>query len=177
MQEFFIGDFVKLKNSNEVAYFIVVDYADFSYNQNGVTVSSFDYDIMQVFPTVRTPQSEAVMESELEIAIGLETKEYDYILKFITKERYRNNWLEEANFFTEIKKNSQAIAEYEEKLKRGENPKKPTKPQDVIYYNKLETIDECLDTLNDLSRLHKLFGDEAYLTLREVVKERIEKLS
>lgn len=47
---------------------------------------------------------------------------------------------------------------------------------DVIRYDKLENVDQCLDALNDLSLLHDHFGDESYLQLREVVQERLKEL-
>ncbi|MGV4321341.1 hypothetical protein [Bacillus mojavensis] len=47
---------------------------------------------------------------------------------------------------------------------------------DVIRYDKLENVDQCLDALNDLSLLHDHFGDESYLQLREVVRNRLKEL-
>lgn len=47
---------------------------------------------------------------------------------------------------------------------------------DVIHYDKIGDIDTCLDAINDLKFLHQMFGDEEYLQLIEVVKERLREL-
>ncbi|PAE04169.1 hypothetical protein CHI13_09630, partial [Bacillus paralicheniformis] len=48
---------------------------------------------------------------------------------------------------------------------------------DVVRYDLIESIDECLDAINDLKNLHKTYKDEAYLQLIEVVERRINDLT
>lgn len=48
--------------------------------------------------------------------------------------------------------------------------------QDIIAYEDIFNVDECLDAMNSLSELHKAFGDEEYLEQKEKVKERLASL-
>lgn len=45
-----------------------------------------------------------------------------------------------------------------------------------IDYNQLETIDDCLDAMNDLKELYNLFNDDKYLKIRENVVGRLGHL-
>lgn len=48
--------------------------------------------------------------------------------------------------------------------------------QDIIRYDEILSVDECLDAMNHLSDLHKVFGDDAYLQIREYIVKRLEDL-
>lgn len=48
--------------------------------------------------------------------------------------------------------------------------------EDIIKYSSLQTIDECLDALNDLDILHKMFKGKMYLNNRNKVLERLKML-
>lgn len=164
MQKFNIGDIVKMKE-NENILFIIVDVADFS--EKGVV--DIDYEMMQVFPIQRNSKYANVSQADIMIHAETDTKDSEILLRFIQKDREKAGWFGVPDFAHVIIQNLRAID-------KAKGVKPPMRKNDSIRYDLLDTIDECLDAMNDLTTLHEMFGDEAYLQLKDLVQERIKKL-
>jgi hypothetical protein len=172
MREFSIKDMVRLKEDDKVL-FMVVDYADFTQPAtNGKPIIDIDYELMQIYPISKNSKYSTVGQNDLEIKEPYGTRNYQLLMSFIQKDREKKGWYGTPDFIEIAESNLKSIANAEVRTV-GENKKM----EDVIRYDLIDTVDKCLDALNDLTALHKSFGDEAYLTIREVVKERLEKLT
>jgi hypothetical protein len=156
------GDIVKIKfTKNGLEYFIVTDVYDFSEKQDG---SDLNYEVMQIYPIAIESLMLNVDGSKLELHAKGNEKDGEMVIDFVMKERAKRGWIGVPDFQAVIYHNL-----------KSDGVKKVYQPNlDIINYDKLETIDECLDAINDLNILHKFFGDEAYLQLREVVLKRLE---
>jgi hypothetical protein len=93
-------------------------------------------------------------------------------LKFIQKDREKKGLVWSTRFHYIAEKNIESIKEGTVR-----EVKSPNQKTDIIRYDTLDSIDKCLDTINDLTILHKMFGDESYLQLKELVTERLILLS
>jgi hypothetical protein len=165
---FLQGDIVKYKFSQRgVEYFIVTDVYDFSEKGDK---SDLHYEIMQIYPIAKTSITLDVEGDKLEIKASGMAKEAEGIIDFVMEERKKRGWTEVPDFTIALYENAKAKTEGNEVTK----VKQPN--TDIINYDKLESVDECLDALNDLDALYKLFGDEAYLQLRDVVLKRLKAL-
>jgi hypothetical protein len=100
------------------------------------------------------------------------SRNHDLLLRFIQKDREKIGWYGVPDFIQVANKNLKGDTKTPVK-----EVKVPVKRFDVIRYDQLETIDQCLDALNDLNRLYEMFGDEAYIQLKEVVTSRIVRLN
>jgi hypothetical protein len=85
MQEFKIGDIVKLKATQEIAYFIVTDVADFT--QEGAELPDIECEVGQIYPVTVSFELELLNQNHLEIVARHETKESRMMLDFLKKER------------------------------------------------------------------------------------------
>ena len=172
MGKFKIGDIVKPRHTKETVYYIVIDVADFT-QQGGKP--DVDYETMLIFPVEsRISNVDIFTEDSLMPVSRTNEKKYKTILDFVRKEREKKGWFEEPDYIKAIKDNRNAIqlvTKQEKKVVAVIPPR-----HDIVYYNKIDNVDECLDALNDLDTLHKLFGDEAYLQLKDMVRKRIQEL-
>lgn len=163
---FTFGDIVKLKfGLNGIEYFIVTDALDFSKDQDG---SDMQYEIMRIFPAMKASMIANVDEKKIEIVAKDGTKDSRLILDFVMRKRYERGWHDTPDFDIALRQNRKA--------ENGEGKAKHKDKDDVVRYDKLGSVDQCLDAMNDLQRLYNVFGDEAYLQLREVVQNRLKDL-
>lgn len=160
---FIHGDIVKQRFAKSVEYFIVTDMADFSQNGDG---SEMVYEVMRIYPITLTSKIANFDEKQLELIGKGNEKQGRMMLDYVIKERLKRGWRDEPDFLIAMSQNLKA-----NKLNKAIPPK-----LDEIRYDKLPNIDSCLDAMNDLERLYELFGDEAFLQLREVVKSRLKQL-
>lgn len=162
MQKFNIGDIVKAKDNNSIL-FIVVDMLDFTKATNNI--SDIDYEMMQIYPVRRISKYATLSEGDIELHLGMEDLNSEMLMRFIAKERRKMGWLEEPDFLIAVR---ESLRFKSLPLSRRE--------YDIIRYDLINSVDECLDAIRDLNRLHEEFGDEAYLQLKEVVFKRIKEL-
>lgn len=159
---FNLGDIVKPKFIGGLEYFIVTDLEDFSKNQDG---SEMMYDIMKIFPIANDsyPISHW-LEGNLDMIAKGGEKEGKMVLDFVKKERHKRGLMDKPQYIKLIEVNSIGSIAV------------PKKEPDDVRYDKLDSIDQCLDAMNDLKLLHSMFGDDAFLQLQEVAQKRIVDL-
>jgi hypothetical protein len=170
--EFNIRDIVKLRNNDDIL-FMVVDVADFStVAKNGKELIDIDYEMMQIYPIQKTGKYLTVAQNDIVLHHKSDSRNYQQLLKFIQKDREAKGWYGIPDFLVLAEKNARAEANNREK-----KVKMPMQKQDIIRYDTIKTIDECLDAYIHLTMLYELFEDEAYLQLRELIEGRIKWLS
>lgn len=193
-----IGDIVKMNDGkNMMEYFVIIDvFLEFKDGASPFSLHVDDentrYTAMQIYPVEKeehmlfrytTPRFETVA------LVG--QKQHEKIIELVKRERERQG-KHNVPFYEEVIKKringdnfDKLIASTpyttwttpkDTKKKKGKK-KKIEINADIIQYDKLDTVDECLDAMNDLAELHKQFGDESYLQLREVVIGRLRDLS
>lgn len=172
MQKFNIKDIVTMKDVNQILY-MVVDYADFTeLAPNGKPIIDIDYELIQIYPVKKMPQYTIVGQNEIVLKESEGSKNHKLLLTFIQKDREKRGWFGVPDFITISDNNLKSIQKG--KVNEVQNS---SKKLDTIRYDILNSVDKCLDALNDLDILHKMFGDEAYLQLKEVVIKRLTILS
>ena len=148
--EIYLSDIVRPKYfKNE--YYIVIDL--FSLEDGDKC-----YEIMKIYPFESHAPVMTMLESELDLIAKEGSVQFNSLHKYIS------NQLESAN-----KSRKTPIKNVSLKTKTTNN--------DIIQYDEIDSVDECLDALNDLKQLYELFGDEAYLQLYELVLERVRKIA
>lgn len=183
MKDINITDIVKLKGDDRFLY-MVVDIADFTKTSEigEKPVIDIDYEVMQIYPIQKNSSYITFSHNDIEIAHKMGDRNHELTLRFIQKDREKLGWFGVPDFVEVANKNLQSIRRVEKaSMASDEQPikeiKMPTKRLDIIRYDIIETIDGCLDALNHLQALYEMFGDEAYLQLKEVVTSRIIRLS
>lgn len=181
MKEFNIGDVVKIKTDmhGDDVLFMVVDFADFTEpSKHGEKpVIDIDYELMQIYPIMKTSKYMTLSQNDLMLHARKDSRDYELLLKMLQKERERRNWFGVPDYIDVANRNIKAISKYM-KEERAElvKVKVPVKRLDVVRYDLIDNVDECLDAINDLNKLYEQFGDESYLQLKELVKDRIIRL-
>lgn len=183
-----IGDIVKLNDSkNSMEYFIVVDvFLEFVDGASPFSLKVDDeltrYTVMQMYPVTKEKNMLLRFTADkFETVAFIGQQQHEKIVELINRERFRRGQVG-APFYEEViqkrlrNDNFDAFVSNTTKNQKGKK-KKIKITDDIIQYNKLDTVDECLDAMNDLSNLHKTFGDESYLQLREVVVGRLKDLT
>lgn len=158
------GDIVKPKfNAGGIEYYIVIDVNDFSREGDG---SEMAYDIMRIYPVQKTSFLTSSVERRLERIASAGTKEAKMMVDYVYEHRHKRGWTDKPDFEIALDGNKK----FAEDLKEAHR-------LDIIRYDKILDIDGCLDAMNDLKRLHKMFGDEAYLQLREFAEKRLIEIT
>ncbi|UUV46995.1 hypothetical protein [Bacillus phage vB_BanS-Thrax5] len=183
-----IGDIVKLNDGkNKMEYFIIVDmfleFVEDSTSPVNLKVDSENtrYTAMQMYPVEKEQHMLLrYTEDRFETVAFVGQKQHESIVELINRERFRVGKTGKPFYEDVIKKrlNDDTFDKFVSKVTKKKGKKKKIQiTDDVIQYDKLGTIDECLDAMNDLSELHKQFGDESYLQLREVVVGRLRDIA
>jgi hypothetical protein len=163
MSEFQIGDMIgHLLFENQT--FMITDFEDFSKNRDG---SDILYEVMDIFPITKNSKIRFFDSKFMEVKARKGNVNYDVSLKYLYQEREKLGFVGEPEYIKVINQN-ELMAKEKDKIKE---------PTDIIEYNKIETVDECLDAMNDLTRLHEMFGDDTYLKLRKTTVRRLKKLT
>jgi len=160
-----VGDIVKKVNSYGMEYHIVIDLERVD--------KTYFYEIMQMYPVATTSRRQFMEQSELAMVAEVGDINYSTIIGIIEDKRKDRGMDERADYwdYIEVTKSLEKYRKYDVQPELN----LPVK-DDIIQYHKLEDKDKCLDALNDLDTLHKMFGDEAYLQLKEVVIKRLKEL-
>ena len=171
-RKFYIQDIVSIAGDDDTL-FMVVDVADYSgLAPNGQEIEDIDYELMQVYPIMKNAKYETVSQPDLNLKEKRGSKNHELLLTFIQKDREKRGWYGVPDFLEVSKGNLKTLDGV-----RVKDVQPPMQKLDTIRYDQLDTIDKCLDALNDLKTLHQMFGDEAYLQLQEVVTARIIRLN
>lgn len=171
MRKFYIKDIVSMKE-NEDVLFMVVDYMDFTESiSNGKNIIDIDYELMQIYPVQKDSKYATVSQNDLMIKEKRGSRNYELLLGFINKDREKNGFYGTPDFIQVSDRNIKTIANAEKT-----RAKAPTRKLDTIRYDVIDTVDGCLDAINHLNTLYEMFGDEAYIQLKELVTARIIKL-
>lgn len=165
------GDILRQKR-NDLDYFIVVDLFDYSLDSDKEII---EYELMQIYPYLEHPDIIKIKNKQDYYLVTREgTSTWNRMVGEVIEEHINFGWNSTPDFLMALEENKKLYSKYtqlSDALKGG------TKEQmDVIRYDNLKTVNECLDALNDLQQLHNVFGDEAYLQLREVVMKRLKEL-
>lgn len=167
--KFKIGDIVKWKYSTETEYYIVTDYDDWGVDNM--------YEIMKIYPIREKSHVNYEPEGNLKMVAEKDGQQNKMMIQFIIEERNKKGYSGEPDFLKAIESNRKIRENVKEKRNNpDEILRKAGLKSDVIRYDKLGSVDECLDAMNDLKLLHETFGDEAYLQLRELVVNRLKEL-
>jgi len=160
-----VGDIVKKVKAYGMEYHIVIDLER--------VADGFVYEIMQMYPVARESRRQFLEDDELMLVSEVNDINYSTIIGIIEDKRADKGYEERADYWDYIE-----VTKALEKYRKYDRPVQLNLPEkhDIIEYHKLESRDMCLDALNDLDTLHKMFGDEAYLQLKEVVTKRLEEL-
>lgn len=168
MQIYGIGDIVKQRNSNRMIYFIITDISIEDDERDEYII----YEVMKIYPVEDENDIDFFYQKELETIAFITQKQHKVIMNMVADERNRKRLMDTPEYIEILQK----VKAKPVKRKRPGRPKKINNKDDVIEYHKLETIDDCLDALNNLDSLHKMFGDESYIQLKEVVTKRLKEL-
>ena len=108
MRKVELGDIVKLKDRYgndglDGAYYIITDYADFT--EESDEQPDVDCEMMQVYPALETPEIAIIHIEKIEIVCANGDAEYEIMLKHIAKDRERNGWYDEPEYFAYLKTN------------------------------------------------------------------------
>ena len=163
MEKYGIRDIVKFKKDiDDDIYYIITDY-------DGELHGEYFYKIAQIYPVKLESKNIIIRESLLSIFMRADDKDYEFLMREIKRDREKNGFYAIPSYEKEISKSLRLLLH--SARKKNKIVIKPS--EDVVYYQNIDNIDECLDALNDLKILYKLFGDEAYLQLREMVEKRL----
>jgi hypothetical protein len=172
---FDITDIVTTKGNDDVL-FMVVDYADYSgLAPNGKEIEDIDYELIQIYPIQKNGKYVTMGQPDLNLKEKQGNKNHELLLSFIQKDREKKGWFGVPDFIELANRNLKSIQRAEGKQVKEVKP--PMQKLDSIRYDQIDTIDKCLQAINDLNTLHKMFGDESYLQLKEVVTARIIRLN
>jgi len=189
------GDIIKIKDtngSNKMEYYIVIDvFLEFQKDIVSYPLTVDDantrYTLMQMYPVEKEEYMLFRYTAHTFETVALVGQEqHTKIIELIQRERERQGKTDEPFYIETIRKRERAdafdkyIAKHPDTTKHPKQKGKKKKikiTDDVIQYDKLMSVDECLDAMNDLTNLHKTFGDESYLQLREVVVGRLKDLT
>jgi len=163
-KKFRIGDIVAIGSGE--AIFIVADISEW-YLKNDV---EYEYELIQIYPITK----DTVYKSSYHNNMLLKAKRFSLqntnTLAYIQKEREFKGMIGKPDYMTICEENMK----YEkEKIVDKAFNQKPVK---TILYSHIETVDKCLDAMNDLKEMHDLWKDERYLEDRQIVLKRLEEL-
>lgn len=172
MQKYNILDIVKTKDNGNILY-LVTDVQDFTkpVNTGQKPILDIDYELMQIYPVRTSPRYLIMGQDDIDLHVKDGSKGFNVLMEMIQKERERAGLFGTPDFLNIAKKNK--LAERNHAIMKDNVNNKNT---DIVRYDLLETIDDCLDALNDLGTLYFQFEDIAYLQLKEIVYERIKTL-
>lgn len=167
MEHFQIGDIVKLRSSNlyNHAYLIT----DVRYDEEFKEYYYFGYPI---YPDLVNHMKDFDHEAVFLFAEG--DTAYNIITTAIKEYNHETGGYPSFCF---VLLNSNEVKEEIKFAIRDAIGIKGVNDSDVVRYDLIESIDECLDAINDLKKLHKTYKDEVYLQLIEVVERRINDLT
>lgn len=174
------SDIVKIRDVEGTCYIIthLVNFWD-----TGET----GYKLLKIYPVSDEIEFVTVAEREVDIVARDGKFEYKVIVSYLNDEYREAGFQSFIHFvkkallttYTTINKTKNRGSAKRKTNTRAKNNNNFTPKQitDTIFYHEINSIDECLDALNDLKVLHEIFDDESYLQLRELVLKRLEKLS
>ena len=165
-----IGDAVKIKGDSK-SIFVITDFEDFTKASfDGNAEIDVDYELIQVYPVNKVAQYAVVNHEQIDMHWKEYSSGYNTLIKKIIQDGERIGIYSQPLFMEIVSRN-----------KRDKSKNKATvakeKKLDIISYKTIETVDKCLDAINDLNILHKEFGDDEYLKAKKAVIQRLKKIT
>lgn len=167
MEHFQIGDIVKLRSSNLYNYAYLI--TDVRYDEEFKEYYYFGYPI---YPDLVNHMRDFDHREVFLFAEG--DTAYDIIATAIKEYNHQTG---SYTSFCFVLLNSNKVREEIKFAIRDAIGIKGINDSDVVRYDLIESVDECLDAINDLKLLHKVFGDEVYLQLTEIVVKRLNSIT
>lgn len=165
-----IGDIVKKKyEEGQKEYFIVVNVASALIMEDE---SDLDYSYMRVFPFQKNSMIYHLSTENTLLVAREETSDYNLLMDYIFAGRTKRGWSDTPDFMVAINKNKGVDTSIPKKKHRTKVRNNDLK----VVYHLAETVDECLDLMNDLSTLHSILGDDEFLKQKNLVKSRLKSL-
>lgn len=162
-----IGDIVKI-NGDDKSIFIVVNTVQLETSlYDGIDIC--EYEIIKIYPIDKISKYMTVSQGGLTLHAKKNDKDHALILKFIQKDRERNGIYGVPEFVQVLNQNININAD-------NEGVKISVIRHDIIRYDLIKTVDECLDAINDLNMLYEMFDDDYFLTAKKQVYKRIIRL-
>lgn len=183
-----LGDILKEKDFDETGkLYIVIDVADFTSTNDEAVSDNYliEYGLYQIYPIQFTSKYHTFKQSDLILYVADGFEKANSLHRNIKKLRENCGWYDVPDFVktlnTDMKsRNVYLTEEIIDKPKTKEKTKTYTKDNKTTFTNHpMETIDDCLDTMNFLDILHKtgLLDDEGYKKFRNEALARLKKLS
>jgi hypothetical protein len=168
---FEIGDIVTddSDDSGMSAMYIISDFA--KYIESGEEGFDFDCELIQIYPITKKEYFVAIDSSLLTLQEKWNSVGFKALMKIIEEERNRRGMFGQPEYLEYIR-----ISRLENKLDNiiSSMNALELRGNDVIEYDSFETIDECLDAINDLNILIEEFGDETYIGNKELTIETLK---
>lgn len=162
------GDIVKPRFfGNGVEYYIVTDIDDYTLE---TCEEKITYELMKIYPVQEKSETSYKTVRDVSLIGNMNKSQGKTVMQFVSKERNKFG----------IKKHPDYLSAISENIKNTELVRvKKTDMDDksFVRYDKIKDIDSCLDALNDLDRFYSIFGDEAYLQLKDIVFKRMKELA
>jgi len=148
------GDIIGKKFGETKEWYIVTDVNDYSVrNTNGTYIEDINYEVMMVFPIRKKIKISSLNDRDVILYRKSGTARYNEFLYHINKKRELRGFKGEADYMM--------FVDYSPSM---------------VFYDRLKTIDECLDAMNDLKWMGELLGGEDYEINRGIVIDRLREL-
>lgn len=158
MRVFEIGDAVNIEEpmGMDIVY-MIVDVTNFGDILKDTT-AGIEYELMQVYPVEENASYRVADSSEVLLHSRRDTLEYNMLFRLINRERANKGYTGVPDYLRIVHESLSSQA------------------KDIIDYTDFNTIDDCLDAVNDLKALHKMFGDKEYLNHIDTVIKRMREI-
>jgi hypothetical protein len=194
MQEFKIGDIVKLKSTQDITYFIVTDVVDFS--KEGDEQPNIECEVGQIYPVDKRFSLNLVNQENLEIVARYNTKESKMMLDFLKREREKLGMFDYPIYIDIVKHNLGQVEFEEIELKDGTKasvvePAKKNSPitikpkfgekeikailKDTQAQDEIDTYVEYMDAYLDLLNKALQNGDKKEIEFRKSQLEKVRQ--
>lgn len=183
VQKYNINDIVRIKGVDDV-YYMITHIVDL----NGKGIKELSYRLVKIYPVSNVMESVIVNQRDTVIVAKSGKHEHGIVIACLNEE-YRNIGYKDLTHFimraitlppsdkrNNVKKKAIATKRKNKTKTKNNHLSIEKQMQDAIFYHEIDNIDECLDAMNDLKALYKNFGDEAYLQLYDLVRNRLKQL-
>lgn len=173
LQRFKVGDTVTLLHEEENLYIItgVSEYKKFADDR---FVDTYDYELILILPVKKGISHRLEEEEDLLMFAKYKSKMWSTMMNFVKKDREKNGMLGEPEFLKVV----EDVLLGKMGLRKVEIPRIAMKNQDShINYENLQTVDECLDCMNDLKMLGDMLDDKEFIKIRKKVMKILKELT
>jgi hypothetical protein len=176
LQRYKIGDTVTIRSgdgSGDDKLYIVTGINEYKKFEDNRFVDTFDYELILIYPVEKGINYKLEEQDDLLPYAKYKTKMWTTMINFVKKDRQKKSMYGEPEFLKIVENallNNMG-------LKKVEIPRIAMKSPDAhIGYEGLETVDECLDCMNDLKMLEEMLDDKEFRKTRKKVVKRLKEL-